>query len=107
VIPRLKKAGRKRVGISPYVKKELSSDAKIIVSLLKKQPQNTDELCKSAGVPRSTFYSDRPALENSGVLKETEKGYALWTYDDREEDVTQATKKWRRIAFCDPLPQNC
>jgi len=104
VIPRLKKAGRKRVSISPYVKRELSSDAKIIVALLKKQPQNTDELCKSAAVPLSTFYSIRSALQNSGVLKETEKGYALWTYDDQEEAVTQAIKKWRRIAFCDPLP---
>ena len=100
----LKKAGRKAVDRSLYRKKQLSSDARIIWYLLKKQPQNKNELCKAAHIPKSTFYSVLPILENLGILKQTDKGYALWFYDEAEEVVVQTVRQWRKIAFRDPLP---
>jgi len=100
----LKKAGRKAVDRSLYRKKQLSSDARIIWYLLKKQPQNKNELCKVAHMPESTFYSVLPILENLGILKQTDKGYALWFYDEAEEVVVQTVRQWRKIAFRDPLP---
>jgi len=87
----LKKAGRRRVNRSLYSKKGLSSDARIIVALLKKQPQSTDDLCKSAGIGRSTFYFVRPILQDSGVLKgNDDEGYSLWFFSELEKEVEDA-----------------
>lgn len=104
-IPKLKRAGRKAVNRSPYSKKDLSCDARVIWALLKKQPRGRDELCKSAGISRATFYSVRPLLESLGILKGTEIGYTLSFYDEAEEVVIQTVRLWRKIAFRDPLPE--
>ena len=103
-ILKLKKVGRKSVDCSPYRKKQLSSDAEVIWCLLKKQPQGRDELCKAAHIPKSIFYSVLPILENLGILKQTDKGYALWFYNEAEAAVIQTVTQWRKIAFRDPLP---
>lgn len=90
VIP-MKKAGRGSVNRSPYSKKGLSSDARVIVALLKgPQPQIRDQLCKNANVSRATFYAIRPVLQNSGVIKETDKGYVLWSFNPLEAAVENA-----------------
>ena len=101
----MKKAGRKAVDSScerTYRVKRLSSDAKIIWNLLKKQPQNKKELCKVIPMSESTLYSVLPILENSGILKQTDKGYALWFYDEAEAVVIQTIIQWGKIAFRDP-----
>lgn len=89
-VSKLGKPGRKREKYSVGGKRRLSSDARIIVALLKKQPQSKEELCKNAGVSRSAFYRLRPLLADSGVIKEVEGGYALWTFSELEKMVEDA-----------------
>lgn len=74
-------------------KLKLSSDAKILVALMRKQPQQLDELCKNAGIHKTLFYRMRRLLINRGILKETEKGYALWFYDALESKCERAIKE--------------
>ncbi len=84
----MRKPGRKRSKYVAYVKRRLSSDARIIVALLRKQPLGKDELCKKAGVPLSTFYRICRMLEDLGILKEIEVGgYALWSYSEIEKEI--------------------
>jgi len=90
VVSKMGKPGRKRTAYSASKKRRLSSDARIIVALLKKQPQNKDMLWKSAAVSKSVFYRVRPVLEDLGILKETESGYTLWTFSELEETVEDA-----------------
>jgi len=75
--------------------KKLHADTKVIIALLKKQPQKLEELCKNAGIDPSTFYRMRRLLIRSGVLKETERGYALWFYSSIEDRVKEALEKFR------------
>jgi len=75
--------------------KELHADTKVIIALLKKQPQKLEELCKNAGIDRSTFYRMRRLLIRSGVLKETDRGYALWFYSSIEDKVKEALENFR------------
>lgn len=89
-ISKLGKPGRKRIGYPAFGKGRLSSDARIIVALLKKQPQSRDELCKAAAVSKSAFYRVRRLLADSGVIKEVEGGYALWTFSELEKSVEDA-----------------
>ena len=102
VIPQLKKPGRRPANKLPYRKKELSPDAKIIIALLKKQPQTRDELIKNAPVSTSVFYENSALLKEKGYITENEKGYALWTCEDAEGTVVKAINKWRQVAFRDP-----
>jgi len=90
VVSKLGKPGRKRAGYSASGKRRLSSDARIIVALLKKQPQNKDELFKAAAVSKSAFYRLRTLLADSGIIKEVEGGYALWTFSELEKTVEDA-----------------
>jgi len=84
------KPGRKRTIYLAFGKRRLSSDARIIIALLKKHPQNKDEICKSAEVSKSAFYRLRPVLEDFGIIKEVEGGYALWTFSELEKTVEDA-----------------
>jgi len=70
----------------------LSADAKLIIALLRKQPQKKDELCKSASIHPSTFYRIKPLLEE-GIIKETKEGFALWTYLELEKAVEDVIVK--------------
>jgi len=69
---------------------DLSADAKLIVALIKKQPQTKDALCKVTGINLSTFYRILPLLKERGIIKETEDGFALWTYVELEKGVGNA-----------------
>lgn len=63
-------------------KKKLSVDAKVIVALIKRQPQKRLDLCKSAGIHPSSFNRVRRLLENRGIMEETDNGYKLWFYSE-------------------------
>ena len=80
-------------------RRKLSSDARLIVALLNKQPQKINELCKRAGVHLSTFYRVRPLLEGKGIIRETAEGYVLWTYSEIEKIVVEAVNHWKSLAF--------
>jgi len=86
-------------------RRKLSSDAKLIVALLNKQPQKMDELCERAGMHFTTFYRVCPLLESQGIIKETKDGYALWTYSEIEETVVEAVNQWKSLAFRYPTIQ--
>lgn len=74
-------------------KTRLSADAKLIVALLRKQPQTKAELCKNTGIDTSTFYRNLPLLKRRGIIKETKDGFALWTYIELEKDIENALDK--------------
>jgi len=82
----------------------LSTDAKIIVALLREQPQSIDKICTSAGISKRTFYYKRAVLEKSGIIREVDGDYALWTYVEAEKAVMETIRQWRRIGFRDPTP---
>jgi len=72
---------------------KLSADAKMIIALLKKQPQTKDDLCKNAGIHLSTFYRIILLLKGRGIVKETGDGFALWTYIELENAIEKALDK--------------
>jgi DNA-binding Lrp family transcriptional regulator len=74
-------------------KKELSADAKLIIALLKNQPQSKDKLYKNAGIDISTFYRILPLMERRGIIKETSEGFALWTYIELDRAIENALDK--------------
>jgi len=80
-------------------RRKISSDARLIVALLKKQPQKMDELCKRAGVHLSTFYRVLPLLDGKGIIKETENGYVLWTFSELDWMVEKAFKEVRKEGY--------
>lgn len=80
-------------------KSKLSADARLIVALMKKQPQKKDELCRRAGVHLSTFYRLRPILEKKEVIRETEEGYVLWDYNEKEKVVIDVVNRWKSLGF--------
>jgi predicted transcriptional regulator len=86
---------RRREGDLVSHRRSLSSDAKVLIALLKKQPQDIEALCKSASVSISTFYRIRPLLEGRGIIKRTGEGYALSTYSVLEEKVKRAVDDLR------------
>ncbi len=73
-------------------RKKLSADARLIVALLRKQPQKKKDLCKSAGVHLSTFYRIKPLLEIK-IIKETEEGYALWNFIELKKAIDDYLNK--------------
>lgn len=87
----------------PYHKRKLGSDAKLIIALLKEQPLEMDELCKRAGISLNTFFRIRPLLKKRGIIKETQKGYALFTYNEAEEQVIEAIDRLKNLAFRYPI----
>lgn len=60
--------------------RKLSTQAKVMAALMKNQPQKTDDLCRSAGIHKSTFYRMRRLLMNKRIIKKVEKGYVLRNY---------------------------
>ena len=63
--------------------KKLGGDAKILVALINSQSLTRVNLCKEAKISESTFSRHKRALENLGIIKETESGYALWSFVER------------------------
>lgn len=66
--------------------KNFSADAKIIVSLMRLQPQKRLELCKNSHIHPTTFSRHKRRLINEGIIKESANGYSLWNY-----------KEWRSL----------
>lgn len=61
-------------------RKELSSDAQIIVSLINKQPQSKEELIRLTKMPESTFYRSCKILLRFKVIQKIENTYSLAAY---------------------------
>jgi hypothetical protein len=83
---------------------QMGVDFGVFQFLVSQQPQSIDKLCTSAGISKRTFYYKRPELEKSGIIREVEGGYALWTYVEAEQTVIKTIQQWKKIAFCNPTP---
>ena len=78
---------------SPNRKTDLSSDAKIIVALIKNQPLTKEELCKAAKISDSSFYRNVPLLEEEKTIKCVDDMYSLFDYDSLEKKIEDALIK--------------
>jgi len=88
-----KRPGRKPQQ-SAFRKRQLSSDAKIIVALLKNQPQDKAQLLQSTGVSESAFYRDASFLLGTGIIKITDGTYSLWFFDPLEKIIEDTLIKF-------------
>jgi hypothetical protein len=84
-----KRPGRKK---ELYKKKdELSSDAKILKALTKKQPQNREELIKNASIfSVPTFYRSTSRLIENEMIKRVDDMYALTEYNPLKWEIEKA-----------------
>jgi len=71
----------------------LSSDARIVLALMKNQPLEIKELAKVARVHPATVSRNIRLLINEKVLKKTPKGYALWNYTEVERSLRLTLQK--------------
>lgn len=86
-----------------YRKRKLSADAKIIIELLKKQPQMAKEIYKNAKMDKASFYRALTLLKDVKIqvdherevdlLKEVCGGYALWFYEPVEKKIEETLLK--------------
>ena len=74
-------------------KNQLSSDTKIIVSLIKKQPQTKEEICKETKISDRTFYRIISLLEEQKIVKCEDHTYALWYFNPLEKQIEDAFSK--------------
>ena len=76
--------------IEDAVQKAIGTDAKIIVSLWKKQPQTRDALKKSTGTSRR-LKNNLCRLTKIGIIKKGSDGkYALYNYSEDEKEIEEA-----------------
>ena len=88
---------------SPSGKRKLSSDAKIIISLLKKQPQTKEEICEKTKISERTFYRIISLLEKEQVIKPVDHTYALWNFNTLEKTIEDALSNlMRKTTFIGP-----
>ena len=81
---------------SPFRKGQLSSDAKIITTLLKKQPQTKEEICEKTKISDRTFYRIISFLQEQQIIKCADRMYALWDFDTLETRIEDALSKLLR-----------
>jgi len=74
-------------------KPHLSTDAAILVALLKKQPQDKRELIKNSRVSDSSFSRDEPLLLREVAIKIVDEGYALSNYEKLDVDIEKEFRK--------------
>ena len=91
----IKTPGRKPED-SPFKKRQLSSDAKIIITLIKKQPQTKEEICEKTKISDRTFYRIISILEEQQIIKRVDRMYALWNFDFLEKTIEDALSKLLR-----------
>ena len=75
--------------------RRLSADAKIILQLMKNQPQKHSELWRNAKIHRATFYRVIPLLETKDIVKKTVEGYALGDYNPLEGAMRKVLQKYQ------------
>lgn len=88
----IKTPGRKPQSLNPSSsrKNQLSSDAKIIITLIKKQPQTKEEICKETKISDRTLHRIISLLEAQQIIKCKDHNYALWYFDPLEERIEAA-----------------
>jgi hypothetical protein len=92
----IKTPGRKPQSPNPSSsrKNQLSSDAKIIITLIKEQPQTKEEICKETKISPRTFYRIISLLEEQKIVKCEDHTYALWYFNPLEKQIEAALSKY-------------
>ena len=81
-------------------KKRLSADTKIILSLMKKQPQTSYELCENTGLTYKTVHNERRSfLIEQGIIKNLPDRWELWNYEPLKEKIKQVMEQLRSEGF--------
>lgn len=86
------KPGRKPKD-SAFKKKQLGNDAKILVALMKNQPQTKEALEEASGIKGSTFYRIISFLQNSEIIQCVGGMYALSSFDFLDKTLEDAFRK--------------
>ena len=91
----IKKPGRPPQSRTPPSsrKNQLSSDAKIIITLIKNQPQTKQEICKETKIKSRTFYRNISLLEEQKIVKCEDHTYALWYFNPLDKQIEDAFSK--------------
>jgi hypothetical protein len=85
---------------SSFRKRQLSSEAKIIIELIKNQPLTKDELCQNTKLNIRTFYRINSFLLEQKIIKPIDGMYALWNFDPLEKQIENALiKLQKKTAF--------
>jgi len=93
-----KKPGRNSTS-SPFRKRELSSDAKILVTLINK-PQTKKEICQETKMNDRTFYRNISILEEKQkIIKCEDSSYALWNFNPLKKQIENAFIKFQKKPF--------
>jgi len=84
----------------PTILNLTDTDARIMYSLMKKQPQPEEELIKNVGTTKKTFeYRRIPVLKALGIVKKVSRGWALKNYNPLEETVRKAMEQLLENGF--------
>jgi hypothetical protein len=89
----MNKAPGRKTQVSPFRKRHLSSDTKIIAALLKKQPKTKESICKETKISDSSFYRNISLLEKTQLIKRIDQSFALWDFDVLETRIEAAVSK--------------
>ena len=90
-----KRPGRKPQS-SLFRKRQLSSEAKIIIELIKNQPLTQDELRKNTKLNIRTFYRINAFLLEQNIIKYIDGMCSLWNFDTLEKKIEDAISKLLR-----------
>ena len=86
---------------SPYRKTQLTSDAAIIVELIRNQPQSKESLMETSKVKERMLYRTLAFLQEQKIVKYEEEMYSLWNFDLVEKVIEAAFVKFtdKKITF--------
>lgn len=92
------KPGRPKKEKDSRPKKELLSDAKFLVALLKGQPLSKNELLNhpTYKLRKSTFDRSKERLIDNKVIKEVDGKFSLWNYEPLEAKLEECFRGWER-----------
>ena len=74
-------------------KDQLSSDAKIIIALLKRQPLTKKEICIETKLSQQTFYRNVSLLKRKQIIQDLDQKYALWNFEPLETKIEAVFSK--------------
>ena len=89
-----KKPGRKpKHQYNPTKKSRLSSDARIILSLIKNQPLTKKQICDETKISTQTFYRNISILNKKQIIKCVDQKYSLRNFEPLETKIESAFTK--------------
>ena len=75
-------------------KERLSSEGQIVKILMKKQPVDKKKLSEQLKLSRTQLWRTLTLLERERIIRETPKGFVLFSFDDLEVDISVALREF-------------